>query len=89
MSFPLWLVFLQRALSAAQDHHDHRMAKLRELIEERHQSVADHDSGRRRLPDEEYGRVSRQLHNFQRKLKYMEETNTPVGVVLEMGRCIF
>jgi hypothetical protein len=78
-SFP-WLGILQRALAAAQDHHDRRMAKLRELIEERRQSVADHDSGHRRLSGEEYERATRQLQIFQRKLVFMQDTNTPVGV---------
>ena len=69
-------------MAAAQDHHDRRIAKLRELIEERRQSVEDHDAGRRRLSGEDYDRTSRQLRNFERKLAYMEETNTAVRAVL-------
>jgi hypothetical protein len=74
------LRILQRTLAAVQDHHDRRMAKLRELIEDRRQSVQDHNAGRRRLSNEDFDRVSRQLHNFQRKLAYMEETNSEVSV---------
>ncbi|KAG7366123.1 hypothetical protein IV203_028793 [Nitzschia inconspicua] len=66
----------ERTLAAVQDHHDRRMDKLREMIQDRRQSVDDHNAGRRRLSEEDYDRTSRQLHNFQRKLAYMEETNS-------------
>ncbi|KAG7352021.1 hypothetical protein IV203_008069 [Nitzschia inconspicua] len=66
----------ERTLAAVQDHHDRRMAKLREMIQDRRRSVDDHNAGRRRLSEEDYDRASRQLHNFQRKLAHMEETNS-------------
>lgn len=69
---------LQRALDAVQDHHHSRMALLKDLIEERRQSLEDHQAGRRLLADEDLERTSRQLVNFRRKLAYMEETNSEV-----------
>jgi biopolymer transport protein ExbB/TolQ len=73
------LLQLQRTVKAVQEHHERRMEKLREMIEERRQSVADHEAGHRKLADDEYDRVTRQINNFQRKLKTMEETNSLVS----------
>jgi hypothetical protein len=56
------------------------MAKLRELIEERRRLVQDHESGERRLGDEDFDRAARQLRNFQRKLEHLEETNNEVSL---------
>mmetsp|Transcript_16308 Transcript_16308/g.26535 ORF Transcript_16308/g.26535 Transcript_16308/m.26535 type:complete len:131 (-) Transcript_16308:105-497(-) len=66
----------ERTLSAVQDHHNRRMEKLRSMIQERRQLVADHESGHRRLSGEEFDKATRQLRNFQRKLESMEQTNT-------------
>ena len=52
-----------------------RMGKLEEMIEERRQMVDGHESGRRKLSDEEYDRASRQHKNFQRKLEQMKNRN--------------
>mmetsp|Transcript_31381 Transcript_31381/g.90454 ORF Transcript_31381/g.90454 Transcript_31381/m.90454 type:complete len:121 (+) Transcript_31381:89-451(+) len=83
MRFSLALLFVAFAavaardtetqLKAIKDHHEARMAKLAEMIEERRQMTEDHESGRRRLSDEEYDRASRQLVNFQRKLDSLKQ----------------
>lgn len=79
----LLLYIPQRALDAVKDHHHSRMALLKDLIEERRQSLEDHQGGRRLLADEDLERTSRQLVNFRRKLAYMEETNSEVrGLIM-------
>ena len=55
------------------------MEKLREMIEERRASVKDHESGHRKLADDQYELAARQLKNFSRKLKVMEQTNNRVS----------
>jgi len=57
------------------------MARLAEMIEERRQLKEDHESGRRRLSDEEYDRASRQYLNFQRKLEQMKMRTAEVSLV--------
>ena len=47
------------------------MAKLEEMIEERRRMVADHESGHRKLSDEEYMCAKKQFGNLQRKLEQM------------------
>jgi hypothetical protein len=55
------------------------MQKLKDMIEERRQLLKEHESGERRLEAADFERASRQLENFQRKLKQMEERNTRVS----------
>jgi hypothetical protein len=47
---------------------------LERLLEERHRSLSDHESGRSLLNDEEHSRFQRQVINFDRKLKQMKES---------------
>lgn len=54
------------------------MARLEQMIEERRQMTEDHESGRRRLSDEEYDRANRQYRNFQRKLDQMKKRTDEV-----------
>jgi hypothetical protein len=58
------------------ENHERRMARLAEMIDERHQRMADHKSGRRRLTEDEFHRTARQVENFQRKLDSMVARNT-------------
>jgi hypothetical protein len=43
-------------------------------LEERRQSLSEHESGRSLLNDEEHNRFQRQVINFERKLKQMKES---------------
>lgn len=63
-------------MTAIKENHERRMARLEEMIEERRRMTEDHESGRRKLSDEEYDRASRQVHNFQRKLDQMKQRNS-------------
>jgi hypothetical protein len=47
--------------------------------------VANHESGTRRLTSDEYDTATRQLHNYQRKLEHMEQTNDVVSTTIEKG----
>lgn len=60
------------------EHHEARMEKLGRLIEERRRKVEDHESGRRKLKSEEYDLAAKQLKNFNRKLKQLQDTNSDV-----------
>ena len=71
---------MQSSLSSIQEHHNRRMSKLREMIEDRRRLVEDHESGERRLGQEDFDRTARQLRNFQRKLDRLEETNNVVSL---------
>ena len=55
------------------------MARLEEMIQERRRMTEDHESGRRKLSDEEYDRASRQVRNFQRKLDQMKKRTDEVS----------
>ena len=61
------------------------MAKLEEMIEERRRMVADHESGHRKLSDDEYMRANKQFGNFQRKLEQMRNRNTDVSTMASRG----
>lgn len=50
------------------------MEHLERLLEERRQILSEHESGRSLLSDEEHSRFQRQVINFERKLKQMEES---------------
>jgi hypothetical protein len=76
MSFPS---VQHPGLDQVKEHHERRMAKLEELIEQRRQTVEDHENGRRKLSDEEYSRAAKQHQNFQGKLKQMQEMNNHVS----------
>ena len=54
------------------------MVRLEQMIEERRRMTEDHESGRRRLSDEEYDRATRQYLNFQRKLEHMQKRTDEV-----------
>lgn len=73
---------LQSSLTAIQEHHNRRMDKLKELIEERRRLVKAHESGERRLSGEDFDMVARQLRNFQRKLEHLDQTNDVVSFFL-------
>jgi hypothetical protein len=77
VSFPS--VQQHSGLEQVKEHHERRMAKLEELIEQRRQMVEDHENGHRKLNDEEYSHAAKQHQNFQGKLKQMQETNTNVS----------
>ncbi|CAJ1920410.1 unnamed protein product [Cylindrotheca closterium] len=62
-------------IKQVKEHHERRMTKLEEMIEERRQMVEDHERGHRKLSQEEYERASRQHGNFQQKLEQMRKTN--------------
>jgi protein-arginine kinase activator protein McsA len=61
------------------EHHGRRMKKLEELIEERRQILQEHESGRRKLSEDDYARASKQFLNFQRKFGEMK-TYTDVSL---------
>jgi hypothetical protein len=50
------------------------VSHLENLLEERRQSLSEHESGRSLLSDEEHSRFQRQVINFERKLKQMKES---------------
>jgi hypothetical protein len=66
-------------LEMIKDHHNRRMAKIEEMIEDRKNKVADHESGRRRLSGEEYEKAARQVRNFAKKLEQMKNKNDNVS----------
>jgi hypothetical protein len=47
---------------------------LERLLEERRQSLIEHESGRSLLDDEEHIRFQRQVISFERRLKQMKES---------------
>eukprot|EP00934_Nitzschia_sp_Nitz4_P008733 Nitzschia sp. Nitz4//scaffold81_size91200//55234//55773//NITZ4_004989-RA/size91200-processed-gene-0.128-mRNA-1//-1//CDS//3329558719//8723//frame0 len=55
-------------LEGVKQHHTRRMERLSEMIEDRRQQLADHDSGHRVLSDEHLEKATRQHTMFQRKL---------------------
>jgi hypothetical protein len=55
------------------------MEKIQEMIHERVAMLESHESGNRRLNDEEHARATRQVVNFQRKLDSMKASNTDVS----------
>lgn len=57
------------------------MARLEEMLEERRRLAEGHESGRRRLSDEEYAKASRQVRNFQRKLEQMKTRSDDVSLI--------
>ena len=61
----------QMAEGIQQYEEEGRMAKLEEMIEVRRRMVADHESGHRKLSDEEYMCAKKQFGNLQRKLEQM------------------
>jgi hypothetical protein len=69
-------------LDAIKEHHNRRMKKLEEMIEERRVLVEDHEAGSRRLSDEDYNRASTQHRNFNRKLEQMRSKTTDVSSFL-------
>jgi hypothetical protein len=78
--FDCLLFLLQSTLEAVKDNHQRRMAKLEEMIEDRRMLVEDHESGRRKLNEEEFDRASRQFRNFNRKLEHMRSHNNDVSL---------
>lgn len=68
----------QAKLQFIKDHHEQRMTRLEQMIEERRRMTEDHESGRRLLSNEEYERASRQYQNFQRKLEHMQKRSEEV-----------
>jgi regulator of replication initiation timing len=57
------------------------MTRLEEMVEERRRMTEEHESGRRRLSDEEYEKASRQVRNFQRKLDQMKKRSNDVSLI--------
>ena len=57
------------------------MTRLEEMIEERRRMTEEHESGRRRLSDEEYEKANRQVRNFQRKLDQMKKRSNEVSLI--------
>mmetsp|Transcript_24179 Transcript_24179/g.34618 ORF Transcript_24179/g.34618 Transcript_24179/m.34618 type:complete len:82 (-) Transcript_24179:82-327(-) len=49
------------------------MEKLEEMIQDRKRKLKEHESGHRRLNNDEHELVSRQARNFQRKLTQMKK----------------
>jgi hypothetical protein len=47
---------------------------LERLLEERRQSLSEHESGRSLLSGEDHSRFQRQVINFERRLKQMKES---------------
>ena len=66
-------------IQQVKEHHEGRIAKLQELIEERRQTIEHHESGHKTLSQEEYEQASRQHVNFKRKLEQMKESNHHVS----------
>ena len=58
------------------DHHERRMAKLEEMIQDRKSALEDHEAGTRRLNEDDHARFTRQVTNFERKLERMKEMNS-------------
>lgn len=56
-------------------HHEaKRVEHVEILLQERRQSLSEHESGRSLLSDEEHSRFQRQVVNFERKLTQMKDT---------------
>eukprot|EP00980_Cylindrotheca_fusiformis_P014742 scaffold4009_cov124-Cylindrotheca_fusiformis.AAC.22 len=72
-------------LGQIKEHHERRMAKLEELIEQRRQKIEDHHEGRRKLSDEDYNLASKQHKTYSLKLKQMQESNTDEAHMERMG----
>jgi hypothetical protein len=74
-------------------NHNNRMAKLKEMIEDRRTMLEDHTAGRRLLNEEDHARTTKQYSNFQRKLEQMENHNTDVSnlvcVCVWIVNCVF
>ena len=79
----------QLALKNVEDHHNRRMAKLEELIEElnRRQMLSSslHDDHDNRVissneRNEESDKTQRQLDVFERKLQDLKQANTRVSI---------
>lgn len=64
------------------EHDKRRIAKMKEILEERKIQLADHESGHRRLKDDEYERYTRQVKAFQTKLDRMKERGEEVRPVV-------
>lgn len=71
-------LLFQASLDSVKSHHELRMAKLEQMIEERRRLKEDHDAGRRRLTSEEYDRANKQLNTFSRKLEQMKKRTDEV-----------
>ena len=67
-------------MTAIKQHHARRVQKLEEMIEERRLAIEEHESGRRRLSDDEYSKKANQHKTFTRKLEQMK-AKTDVSVV--------
>jgi hypothetical protein len=74
-------------VDAIRDHHNRRMKKLEEMIEERRVLVEDHEAGSRRLSDEDYNRAATQHRNFNRKLEQMRSKTTDVSSFCDLILC--
>eukprot|EP00536_Pseudo-nitzschia_multiseries_P007589 jgi/Psemu1/18305/gm1.18305_g len=53
-------------------NYERRRDHLRKLVEKHKEDVADHESGRRLLEDEEYEKFTKRIRLFQKKLDSME-----------------
>jgi hypothetical protein len=84
-AFDCLLLIFQSTLEAIKDNHQLRMAKLEEMIKDRRMLVEDHESGRRKLNEEEFDRASRQFRNFNRKLEHMRSHNNDVSLLVARG----
>lgn len=78
---PVWSIISswQTSIEHIKNHHRARMEKIQEMIHERVAMLESHESGNRRLNDEEHARATRQVVNFQRKLDSMKASNTDVS----------
>ena len=74
-------------MTAIKQHHERRMAKLEEMIEQRRVMIEEHESGRRRLSDEEYSQKANQHKIFQRKLETMRaKTDVSYTTLIDLSR---
>ncbi|CAB9516036.1 expressed unknown protein [Seminavis robusta] len=59
-------------LKRIKEHDVRRQNRMRELIEQRTEQLKAHESGHRRLSDEEHTRFNRQIKAFKRKLEQVD-----------------
>mmetsp|Transcript_34008 Transcript_34008/g.81759 ORF Transcript_34008/g.81759 Transcript_34008/m.81759 type:complete len:211 (-) Transcript_34008:210-842(-) len=80
------------ALKHVEDHHNRRMAKLEELIQDRRRRLLsssssslhdEHGTLSSHEEEQELTRTRRQIDVFERKLQHLKQTNTRVSTVLD------
>jgi len=76
-------------LDKVRAHEEHRMNKMKEILETRRTHLQEHAEGTRVLTDEEHAKYTRQVNNFQRKLDERSVMSDHVSYCDNCPRVIF